>query len=166
MLNRTEVNWTGKSVVDHRYKSVGSCELDNRLMVRHLQQWIRHCLNVDRFGVGTPFLLPGLRVISIDEIIGYPECMEVFRDKVVGPTVQAVLDEQVISIMEKCKQAGGDCRHSARSYESVFRTLNRGQLPMESLRVRRIVQSNIPNIMVAGFVAGFEHGRLEDRHTH
>src|SRR2546425_9453441 len=82
-----------------------------------------------------------------------------------GPAIQTVLDEQVIPIMKEGKQGGGYRRHSTRCYESVLRTFNRGKLPVERQSVRRVVQSNILNIMIAGFAASLEHGRLEYRHT-
>src|SRR5229473_2156750 len=101
MPNRTEVDRTSGSIVDHRHKAMGPGEFDDCLMVRHLQQWICHRLNIDRLRVGTPFLLPRLRVIAIDEIVGYPECGEIFRDKVVGPTIQTVLNQKMIPAMEE-----------------------------------------------------------------
>src|SRR2546428_12055547 len=82
-----------------------------------------------------------------------------------GPTIQTVLDEQVIPIMKESKQGGGDRRHSARCNKSVLRTFNRGKLLVERPSVRRVVQANIFNIMIAGFATGLEHGRLEYRHT-
>src|SRR5712691_13544327 len=68
--------------------------------------------------------------------------------------------------MKEGKQGGGDRRHSARCHKSVLRTFNRGKLPVERPSVRRVVQANILNIMIAGFAAGLEHGRLEYRHAH
>src|SRR3989442_12974518 len=68
--------------------------------------------------------------------------------------------------MKEGKQGGGYRRHSTRCYKSVLRTFNRGKLPVERQSVRRVVQSNVLNIMIAGFAASLEHGRLEDRHAH
>src|SRR6267378_3788580 len=103
MLDGTEVDRAGKSIVDQRHNTVCFSKFDNCLMVCNLQQRVRHGFNIDRLSVGPPFLLPRLRVVAIDEIIGYAKCVEIFRDKIVGPTVQAVLDEQVISVMEECE---------------------------------------------------------------
>src|SRR5438445_13809954 len=82
-----------------------------------------------------------------------------------GPAIQTVLDEQVIPIMKESQQGGGDRRHSARCHKSILRTFNRGKLLVERPSVRRVVQSNVFNIMIAGFAAGFEHSRLEYRHA-
>src|SRR3989442_14234385 len=67
--------------------------------------------------------------------------------------------------MKEGKQRGGDRRHSARCHKSVLRPFNRGKLPVERPSVRRIVQANIFNIMIAGFATGLEHSRLEYRHA-
>src|SRR5690348_18467113 len=101
MLDWTEVDRAGESVVDHRDEAVSPGELDDCFMVSHLKQRIRHRLNIDGLRIGPPFLLPRLRVVAVDEIVGYAERVEIFCDKVVGPTVQAILDEQVIPIVEE-----------------------------------------------------------------
>src|SRR2546425_3819619 len=82
-----------------------------------------------------------------------------------GPTIQTVLDEQVIPIMKESKQGGRDRRHSARCHKSILRTFNRGKLLVERPSVRRVVQPNIFNIMIARFATGLEHSRLEYRHA-
>src|SRR5207245_3664290 len=56
-------------------------------------------------------------------------------------------------------------RSSARCHKGVLRPFNRGKLPVERPSVRRVVQPNIFNIMIAGFAPGLEHGRLEYRHA-
>ena len=83
-----------------------------------------------------------------------------------SPTIQAVLDKQVIPVMEEREQCSRNCSHSARGHKSVVRTFDRGQFLVEHLRVWRVVQANILDIMVTRFATGLEHGRLENRHTH
>src|SRR5438128_8960715 len=103
MFDGPEVDRAGEGIIDHGYESVGLCEFDNRFMVRYLQHRIRHRLDIDCLCVGPSFLFPRLRVVAIDEIIGYTERVEILRDKIVGPAVEAILDKQVIPNMEECE---------------------------------------------------------------
>src|SRR2546428_5455411 len=68
--------------------------------------------------------------------------------------------------MKESQQGGGDRRHSARCHKSILRTFNRGKLLVERPSVRRVVQANILDVMIAGFATGLKHGRLEYRHAY
>ena len=71
------------------------------------------------------------------------ELLEVPRDEIVRSTVQHALCQQVIPGGKHCEQRGGNGCHAAGGDERSFGALERRELAVEGLVVRRVVEADV-----------------------
>ena len=101
---------------------------DDACEVGHLEQRVRHRLDVDGLRVRPQLRLPRGRIVRVDEVVGDAEVREVVRDEIVRAAVQAALRQQVIAGRQHREQRGRDRGHAAGGDQRGLGTFERGEL--------------------------------------
>ena len=141
-------------------------ERRSSLEIADLEQRVRHRFDVDSPGIGTQLRLPRIGIVAVDEIKLESKRSKVFGEKIVSPSVQAVLRQQMIAGGQEGQQRGGDRSHSARGDQCRFSVFERRKFSVERQMIGTIVEPDVSDVVVALLAGVFEHGRLEDRQAH
>src|SRR5262249_46733464 len=86
---------------------------------------------------------------GVDEAVGDSKVFQVLCDEVVSPAVQAILRQQMIARSEHGEQSSRDGSHTASRDQGSIGVFQRGQFLVEQFVVWRIVQPDIPNVVIA-----------------